>query len=163
LFPAAELDEAGLLADGVRFGKGLQLVNILRDLPTDLRQGRCYLPRERLEQAGLAPAQLLDPATEPRLRPLYNQLLDVAEEHLSAGWRYTNTLPRSCFRVRLACAWPVLIGLQTLGQLRTGNMLDPQKRIKISRRAVRRILWRSVALYPFPKAWENQASRPNTR
>ena len=32
LFPNARLDEAQLIADGIRFGQGLQLVNILRDL-----------------------------------------------------------------------------------------------------------------------------------
>ena len=45
LFPKLRLDDAQLLADGVRFGKGLQLVNILRDLPADLKKGRCYLWR----------------------------------------------------------------------------------------------------------------------
>src|SRR5204863_9598771 len=43
LFPKAKLDDAWMLAQSVRFGKGLQLVNILRDLPADLRLGRCYL------------------------------------------------------------------------------------------------------------------------
>ena len=41
LFPKLRLDDTQLLADGVRFGKGLQLVNILRDLPADLKKGRC--------------------------------------------------------------------------------------------------------------------------
>ena len=40
---------------GVRFGQGLQLVNILRDLPDDLRAGRCYLPEDELRAAGVAP------------------------------------------------------------------------------------------------------------
>ena len=106
LFPRARLDEARLLVEGVRFGKGLQLVNILRDLPRDLRNGRCYLPKTRLETAGLTPASLLNPADESRIRPLYNEYLDRAENHLSAGWHYTNTLPAGCVRVRLACAWP---------------------------------------------------------
>ena len=53
LFPHAKLDEEQFIADGIRFGKGLQLVNILRDLPADLKNGRCYLPAERLEQARL--------------------------------------------------------------------------------------------------------------
>src|SRR5438093_1595764 len=39
-----------LCALGVRFGKGLQMTNILRDLGKDLSVGRCYLPREQLEQ-----------------------------------------------------------------------------------------------------------------
>jgi len=160
VFPEAKLDDAKLLADGVRFGKGLQLVNILRDLPADLKNGRCYLPTEALVKLGLAPADLQNPANEPKLRPLYNLWLDRAEAHLAAGWEYTNTVPWSCVRVRLACAWPILIGLQTLRQLRTGNVLDPQQRIKISRRAVRGVIFKSVAWYPLPGAWRTLA-RPN--
>ncbi len=58
LFPNARLDEQQFIADGIRFGKGLQLVNILRDLPADLKNGRCYLPLEKLEPAQLAARNL---------------------------------------------------------------------------------------------------------
>lgn len=153
LFSTAPLDEAALMARGVRFGQGLQLVNILRDLPADLRQGRCYLPAEELSIAGLKPEALLDPASERRLRPVYNGWLDRAEAHLRAGWAYTNALPLGCVRVRLACAWPLLIGMETLKLLRTENVLDPQRRIKVSRGQVRRIRWQSVIYYPWPAAW----------
>ncbi len=155
LFPGAGLDEAALFRDGVRFGKGLQLVNILRDLPKDLRQGRCYVPAERLGRAGLQPGDLLEPGNEPRLRPVYNELLDVAEAHLAAGWAYTNSLPRSCVRVRLACAWPVLIGMKTLSRLRSGNVLDPGQRIKVSRAEVRRIMTGTLLRYPFQGSWRD--------
>ena len=153
LFPKSALDEAKLIADGVRFGKGLQLVNILRDLPADLRQGRCYLPAEGLAACELAPTDLLRPANEPRLRPLYNEWLNRAMAHLQAGWNYTNSLPRGCVRVRLACAWPLLIGRETLNLLRTGQVLDPARRLKISRRQMKRIIWRSVLYYPCPPVW----------
>jgi farnesyl-diphosphate farnesyltransferase len=153
LFPKAALDDAWLLAQGVRFGKGLQLVNILRDLPADLRQGRCYLPAERLSACGLKPEDLLEPASEPRLRPLYNTYLDQAEAHLRAGWGYTNALPRRCVRVRLACAWPILVGLETLKLLRAGNVLDPRQRIKVSRGQVKKFMWRTVLYYPWAAAW----------
>jgi len=158
LFPRAAVDDARLLAQGVRFGKGLQLVNILRDVAADLRQGRCYLPAERLAELGLKPAELLQPANEPRLRPLYHGYLDRAEAHLLAGWDYTNTLPFRCVRVRLACAWPILIGCETLQLLRAGNPLDPAKRLKVSRGRVRGLLLRSVLLYPFPAAWKKLAA-----
>jgi farnesyl-diphosphate farnesyltransferase len=158
LFPRARLDDARLLADGVRFGQGLQLVNILRDLPADLRQGRCYLPAAELRAAGLQPRDLLAAAEEARLRPVYDPLLALAEAHLAAGWRYTNTLPWRCARVRLACAWPVLIGVQTLARLRVQNPLDATQRIKITRALVRGILWRTVVLYPFPGLWRSQAT-----
>ena len=139
VFPSAGLDEAALFRDGVRFGKGLQLVNILRDLPRDLRQGRCYLPVERLQRVSLTPGDLLDAGNHARLRPVYDELLKVAQAHLAAGWDYTNRLPRSAMRVRLACAWPILIGVKTLAQLRQGNPLDVTQRIKVDRAGVRKM------------------------
>ena len=160
VFPRAPLDHARLLADGVRFGKGLQLVNILRDLAADLRKGRCYLPQPALTAAGLRPQDLLDAAAEKKLHPLYNRYLDLAGEHLAAGWAYTNSLPWRCVRVRLACAWPVLIGVRTLDRLRVGNPLDRARPIKITRAEVRGVLFRSVALYPFPALWRGQAPLP---
>jgi farnesyl-diphosphate farnesyltransferase len=153
LFPQPRMDDAQLVADGIRFGKGLQLVNILRDLPADLRQGRCYLPKDKLEPAGLLPETLLSPITEGKFRPLFHEFLDRAEAHLAAGWRYTNTLPWSQVRVRLACAWPVLIGVKTIEKLRRAGVLDLQRRVKVTRVEVRGILLRSLLLYPLPPAW----------
>lgn len=156
LFPAASLDDARLLADGVRFGKGLQLVNILRDLPADLRQGRCYLPADKLRSIGLQPSDLLQRDAKPKFRPLYNAYLDLASEHLAAGWGYTNALPRSSVRVRLACAWPILIGVRTLARLRVENVLDAGQRVKISRAEVRNIVVNSILSYPFSGRWQRQ-------
>lgn len=159
LFPAAPLDDTRLLADGVRFGKGLQLVNILRDLPADLRQGRCYLPAEKLQGIGLEPSELLRREAESKLRPLYHSYLDLASEHLAAGWGYTNALPRSNIRVRLACAWPILIGVRTLARLRVENILDAGRRMKISRAEVRDIFVRSILSYPFSGRWRRLFDR----
>ena len=153
VFPRAALDDQFLLTNGVRFGKGLQLVNVLRDLPVDLRQGRCYLPAQGLAACGLASGDLLDASAEPRLRPLYGGYLDQAQAHLLAGWDYTNALPRGCVRVRLACAWPILIGLETLRLLRGANVLDAAHRVKVSRQRVRGLMWRSLVCYPWPGAW----------
>lgn len=151
------IDDPSLLADGIRFGKGLQLVNILRDLPRDLRRGRCYLPRKRLSTAGLNPPDLLDPGNLDRLRPVFHHYLGVAEAHLAAGWNYTNVLPWACMRLRLACAWPVLIGLRTLGKLNHGNILANAKPVKISRGEVQLIVFRSILSYPVPSAWRSLA------
>lgn len=156
LFPRAKMDDQKLLAEGVKFGKGLQLVNILRDIPKDLRQGRCYLPADELSGVGLAPKDLLNPSNEPQLRPCYNHHLADAEAYLTAGWAYTNSLPRRCVRVRLACAWPILIGMKTLQKLRSSNFLDPAQRIKITRAEVKKIMLRSVISHPFPPAWRRQ-------
>ncbi len=153
LFPEAVLDESGLLRNGVRFGKGLQLVNILRDIPGDLRHGRCYLPAEKLVLRGLQPPDLLHSENEPRLRPLYQEYLSLAEEHLHQGWVYTNELPRRCFRVRLACAWPILIGFETLELLRRSPVLGTSAPVKISRRRVKQLMFLSALYYPWPARW----------
>ena len=154
LFPTAALDDAAFQADGIRFGKGLQLINILRDLPKDLQAGRCYLPCDELAREGLTPADLLDPALEDRLRPVYDLWLYRAEEHLAAGWNYVRSIPSDQRRVRLACAWPILIGVQTLRRLRQPGVLDARQRVKISRADVRSILWATLWRLPFQRSWE---------
>jgi farnesyl-diphosphate farnesyltransferase len=121
---------------GVRFGKGLQLVNVLRDIPKDLRIGRCYLPLSD-------PRALLDAKNFDRVRAEYNRWLDTAVEHLDAGWRYTLAIPRSERRLRLACIWPIWIGLMTIARLRVENPLDPDQRVKISRGEVYGVMARS--------------------
>ena len=63
-------DPEKMSALGVRFGKALQMTNVLRDVPKDLRIGRCYLPLEQLERAGVSPDELLEPKTGPRARPV---------------------------------------------------------------------------------------------
>ena len=161
LFPGTPMDDAALLANGIRFGKGLQLVNILRDLPRDLKQGRCYLPLETLKGIGLEPGDLADPEMESSFRALYDGYLDRAHEHLSAGWDYTNALPRRFIRLRLACAWPLLIGVQTIGRLRRERILDPETRVKVGRGGIYAIILQSILRYPFPRAWHSLFPRLN--
>ena len=132
---------------GARFGQGLQLINVLRDLPRDLRIGRCYLPREELAALGLTPRDLLSPVMLPRVRPLLDTLIDDALGRLDEGRVYTLAVPRSEARLRLASLWPLLIGLGTLARLRRAeNLLDPAVTVKVPRAKVRWIVARSLAL-----------------
>ena len=90
---------AEMLILGKRFGQGLQMVNILRDLPTDLDAGRCYLPADLLAQNGLAVADLL---TAPeRARPLLKR---CARRRWSTWMPVGDTSERSN---RRSCAMPV--------------------------------------------------------
>jgi farnesyl-diphosphate farnesyltransferase len=154
LYPEASLDLPRYLEDGVRFGKGLQCVNILRDLPADLKHGRCYLPEESLSRHGLSPCDLLDPASELRFRPVMREHLERAAGYLRAGWRYTCCTPRQQIRVRIACALPLLIGSETLRLLAQGNVLDSSRRFKVPRRQVKLMLARTIVLHPFRHWWE---------
>lgn len=149
----AAWDAAAMRRRAIRFGRALQMTNILRDLPRDLRIGRCYLPREELAAQGLTPADLLDPRNLPRLRPLLADLLQVTLAHYDEGWAYTRAVPQREWRLRLACAWPLLIGLGTLALMaRAENLLDPQAVAKIRRGTVYGILARSAARLPFDGA-----------
>jgi farnesyl-diphosphate farnesyltransferase len=131
---------------GVRFGKGLQMTNVLRDLSKDLRIGRCYLPRQDLEKLGLRPADLLDPTATTKVKPLLRDLLGVTLDHYREGWAYTLAVPRREVRMRLACAWPLLIGLKTLALIgQSPNLLDPRVTIKVPRQVVYALMVRSCA------------------
>ncbi len=141
LFPDYWVDFKLLVERGVRFGQGLQRVNILRDLPADL----------------------LDPAAMDRFRPVYARYLDQTHALLAEGWTYTNVLPWRQMRLRLACAWPALIGARTLALLRAGNVLDPARRLKVGRAEVRSLLLRSLVLYPAPPLWRRLFESLNSR
>ena len=155
----ARWDIAAMSADGVRFGKALQMTNVLRDVPSDLRHGRCYLPADELGAHGLTPGDLLDPDAMPKLRPLYGALLDLAAEHYRAGWRYALAIPRGEWRMRLACAWPLLIGEATIAALRRhDNPLAATAPVKIARRRVRAMLARSLVA-----VWSNAALAAEAR
>ena len=160
----AAWDPAAMRALGVRFGQGLQLVNVLRDVPRDLRQGRCYLPRAELSRLGLRPEDLLDPAAAPAARPLLLDLVRAAVEHCDRGWQYTLAIPRAEPRMRLACAWPLAIALATLERLsRSAQWLDPAVRIKVPRRQVYALMAGSVANVWSTAALERQARRLRAR
>jgi farnesyl-diphosphate farnesyltransferase len=134
-------DVEAMATVGIRFGKGLQLTNVLRDLTADLRRGRCYIPTALLEPAGLRPADLLDPAALPKFRPVLTKLLRIALEHLDQGWLYTMAIPRREVRLRLACAWPILFAVKTLQRVSVSPLLlDPGVTLKMTRGEVYRIM-----------------------
>lgn len=134
-------DEKRMCEKGVRFGKGLQMTNILRDLPRDLRRGRCYIPETMLKEQGLSTAELLSPQAIPRLRPLLRSLIRQTLEHLDCAWEYTADIPRQEMRLRLACLLPILFALKTLKLVSASDqLLDPSVTLKISRLDVYRTI-----------------------
>lgn len=138
---------------GVRFGKGLQLTNILRDLAHDVQIGRCYLPRAELQLLGVQAEDLREPLTLARVKPLLDTLLQDALEFYRDGWEYTLAIPPREWRLRLACAWPLLIGISTLTLVHSSQfLLDPSVRLKIARAQLYAILFRSLCT-----VWSNRA------
>ncbi len=137
----ASWDVTRMSAIGVRFGKGLQLTNIVKDLARDLHNGRCYVPELLLREAGLTPADLLKRENLPKFRPVLNRLIRLAMEHLDQGWMYTMALPRCEIRQRLACMWPILLAGETLKRVAAApDLLDPAVNVKAPRSVVYRVL-----------------------
>ena len=134
-----------MMDSAVRFGKALQLINILRDIPEDLSIGRCYIPGEDLREIGLSPIDLLDKGNMDSFRPLMNLYIERAEDHLLEAVKYIQMIPHGQYRLRGACMIPVVIGQRTLKLLKTENVLDGEMRIKVPRKEIKTII-RSVVL-----------------
>ena len=129
---------------GVRYGQGLQLVNILRDAGNDLQSGRCYFPADELNSLGLAGGEILrDPA---RTLPVVEQWRKKAERGLEAGIEYASAIRNR--RVRFATALPALIGARTLVLLREAGTEALTRRVKVLRSEVRRIILSSALASP---------------
>jgi farnesyl-diphosphate farnesyltransferase len=144
-----EGEPAMMLRRGVRFGKALQMTNVLRDCGKDLRIGRCYLPATMLDRYGLSPQDLLLPATSLRARPLMFDLVRKTLDHFREAVAYTFAIPACSVRLRLACLWPVLIGLETLRLLVCNDdWLDPDKISKVKRGKVYQVMAYSMLLAP---------------
>ena len=125
--------ESEFFEKGTRFGKALQMINILRDIPEDLRFGRCYIPEQELSKHDLKPEDLFDSNNIDKFRPLYDEYLDLTNDHLDAAIEYIKMLPETQFRLKASCMLPVLIGQRTVTLLRDGNILDSSDRIKVTR------------------------------
>ena len=129
---------------GIRFGKALQMINILRDIPEDLSFGRCYIPLNRLKEVGLDPIELREISNHEKFSPIYQSLLDITQGHLNAAEQYILMLPGTQIRLKIACLLPVLIGQKTVNLLRTSKILDSSERVKVSRKMVKRLMIRSI-------------------
>jgi farnesyl-diphosphate farnesyltransferase len=125
------------------------MTNVLRDVPKDLRLGRCYFPQDQLEALGITPESLLDPRTANTARPLLVDGIRIAMDHFEAAEEYVLSIPRRYIRLRLAALWPVLIGLATLAELaRNDDWLDPNQPSKVTRSWVYGMMARSLPAAP---------------
>ena len=114
---------------GVRYGKGLQLVNILRDTGKDLTVGRCYLPAGELGEEG---------PTEESIMRVSGKWRELCMGHLECGMRYVESVRN--YRARLATALPLLLGVRTMTLVKNASWDEMKKGVKVSRKEVKRIL-----------------------
>lgn len=88
---------AEALARACDLGVAMQLTNVARDVGEDARRGRLYLPREWLQEEGIAPdAWLSRPSFDPRVGRVVARLLDAAEVLYRRADSGIAMLPRDC-------------------------------------------------------------------
>jgi len=133
-----------LFEKGIKFGKALQLINILRDIPEDILMGRCYIPEDELLRYNLIPDDLLDSKNMNEFRSLYDSYISKAYDYLKEAIVYVGLLPNNEYRLRLSCLLPILIGQRTLIMLTENNVLDAGNRIKVSRKDIKKIFRRAL-------------------
>lgn len=126
-------DVEAMKALGARFGKGLQLINILRDIGEDLRDGRCYLPGRPVEEV-LRDSRVLE--------PLWQHWLGVCRGHLAAGVEYVGRIADG--KLRYATALPLLIGVKTLARMEAAPWPKKLEGVKVSRIDIGLILAEAV-------------------
>lgn len=141
-----------LRSRAVAFGLGLQLVNIARDIPADWGRRTVFVPSDMCEAQGILPEALPDPTRREQSTKVLKDLIRMADQELRQAQLYVLDLPRTAFRVRLFCLWPLLMAHDTLILLarNPAQSLDPASRIKIGRRRVKWIVYSTIAV-----CWSN--------
>lgn len=131
------------------FGLGLQLTNIIKDVADDRCRGWCWVPRQLCAQHGTSPETLLDPGDAPAARRVMAAMIALASRHLDDALEYCLALPRSQYRTRLFCLTPLYFAVRTLGlAAREPRLLDPDHKVKISRREVHRSIRSTFLVAP---------------
>ena len=126
---------------GTQFGKGLQLVNILRDQPGDMAQGRCYLPADELRAAGVT--DFTWPAADWKpWHTVRHRWLVTARDSLQAGRTYAGAL--KSVRLKFAVLLPLLIGEATLDLLTAQPDNSAPVPAKVTRPVVKRLMLRAL-------------------
>jgi len=93
------------LARACELGNAMQLTNIARDVGEDARNGRLYLPRSWMRQAGIDPhTWLADPQFTPALGDVVGRLLLEADRLYQRGSSGIAALPRDCRSAILAAS-----------------------------------------------------------
>ena len=122
----------------VSVGKGLQLVNIIRDMPDDWKCNRSYMPNELLKKYDLTRQSIFDRQNLQRSKRMINELIEIALVYLDAALQYIVAIPKTERSIRLSCLLPLFWALQTLYAIKKNiNKFFEKEKIKISRKMLR--------------------------
>lgn len=87
------VDDEATLDRACDLGLGFQLTNICRDIIEDAGEGRMYLPRAWVAEAGIPEDRLSDPAHRTAVFSVAERLLDTAEAYYQSAYYGISRLP----------------------------------------------------------------------
>lgn len=140
--PAMARYRGRLMELAVSFGQGLQMTNILKDVWEDRRRGQCWLPSEVLAARGVDVRSLSQGAS---FQEALRYLVGVAHWHLARALEYTLLVPAREAGIRRFCLWALFMAVLTLRKLCRFPGFTAGSQVKISRRAVRAVIWATGA------------------
>jgi farnesyl-diphosphate farnesyltransferase len=137
--PILEHDYERMKSLATSFGLGLQLTNIIKDVADDRERGHNYMPRQLCLIAGIEPKDVQNGKYVSESREVVRALVEKAQGHLCDALEYSMCLPRKQRGIRAFCLTSLFFAVQTLRLAEVDDtVLDPNRKLKISRSAVRR-------------------------
>ena len=98
--------QAELLKAGISLGKGMQIVNIIRDVGADLKLNRRYLPLELFEAHGYTERDFENQVVNANFKCLIDELTARADQWFKEGLAYVAQYPKkSGFTLKLAASY----------------------------------------------------------
>ena len=116
--------------ESIELGIAMQLTNILRDIGTDYRIKRIYLPRNLMEDFGVTPESLAEPEPSPQLISLWEKIAGESETRYN---RIRNGLEAFDKEARLPILLSLLYYSRILERCRRANYHFLDRRIFVPR------------------------------
>ena len=122
-------DHEQMLDWGIHYGKGLQLTNIVRDIPEDYENGRIYIPSDTNDLPAVIAAS--------------DEWVERAKSYLEEGRLYAKKIQSR--RLRGATVLPARLGVKTLDLIQqTDQQVRAQQKVKVERAVVLREMMKSL-------------------
>ncbi len=143
--PAIARHRGRLMELAVSFGQGLQMTNILKDVWEDRRRGQCWLPKDVFAARGVDLGALSQGAPGTQFHDGLRYLAGVARWHLARALEYTLLVPPEETGIRRFCLWALFMAVLTLRKICRTPGFTAGSQVKISRRAVRAVIYSTSA------------------
>ena len=135
-----------LMSSAVRFGQGLQMTNILKDVWDDLERGTCWLPRDVFSRHGFDLSWLQSLHPDSAFDRGMNEMVGIAHSCLRDALAYTLLIPRREAGIRRFLLWAIGLAVLTLRKIDRNPSFTSGAQVKVSRRTVRAVVTSTSAL-----------------